>query len=668
MLIVIGGLFVPTLTRAQEEEKHEVKLLARPLADSIMLRWAPTTYRLWITGNQYGYHVTRTLVYENEQTIVGAKPVFLTKAPLKPVALPQWEKLADTQELAGVAAQAIYGEDFDVDAGAPPSGMVSIFNRASVQESRMSFALLAADLSVQVAHCSGLYFADNTALKGKKYLYRVFPAFVPEGMTVDTALFYTGVDEYMPLMAPANLRAKPTDRMVTLTWERLGQEGMFSGFFIERSDNNGVSFESLNASPLINTTPDGYDTAPFHFFIDSLANNQQQYLYRIRGISPFGELSPYSATVKVKGKDVIAVAPMIANIVSPDNKVVRVEWELSPEIASKVRGLTLQRSSKFDQGFETIVDSIAPVKGFVVDHHPMMTGYYRLLAYNNDGHGPAGTPRMIQLIDSIPPVPPTGIVAIADTTGKVTISWLPNPDVDIYGYRIFRANSSNEEFSQLTSKPIEDTVYVDQIDLRTLTKKVYYQVVAIDERQNRSEFSAIYEMERPDIVPPGTPAIRSIDAQDNGIALLWYPSSSSDVATQYIYRNSGDNPQWTLIAKLAPADTAYADTTVTELLYRYLLIATDKAGNESQPTKPVAVKYTKPVDEGGWITPEVKVNKKTGEVELRWEAKLMEGKRGLLYGKSETGMWKLIKPIDANSNYQIVSVNPLITSYIVKLF
>lgn len=645
--------FIVRLSHAQDTEKHELKLLARPLTDSVMLRWAPSTYRLWITGNQYGYLVSRTLVYQNGKIISGSSPQLLTLQPIKPESLDEWEKLADLTDMAGIAAQAIYGSDFDLDAGTPPTGIVDMFSRASVQETKMGFALLAADQDSRVAKYSALSFTDRNADKGCKYLYKVFPAALPEGMVIDTAMFYTGTDEYMPLSAPANLHAAPGDRMVALTWERLGQEGLFSGFFVERSVDNGKTFAALNTSPLINTTPEGNDDSPFHFFVDSLPDNLHDYNYRIRGITPFGEFSPYSRVVIVKGKAQILAAPPMAALFSPDNTTVTIEWEIPQSIDSINTLVRVQRSETHDSLYQIIADAIPVKTRIFIDKQPLTTGYYRLQAYNKESEGPSGSPRLVQLVDNSPPQPPTGLTAVADTTGKVVLRWLPNTEPDIFGYRIFRANSTTEEFSQLTAKPVTDSSFIDKIELRTLTKEVFYSVVAIDKRQNRSDFSATLKLERPDVVPPSPPSFKSIVANGHGINLLWFPSSSTDVAVQHLYRNSENNSPWTHLAKLAPTDSSFSDTTVNETLYSYLLVVADKTGNESEPTKPVAAKYVKVTEQRGWINIKTKTIKDKGVTILRWDTKQSSASSLMLYGKTANNQWRLIKRIANKGDIEI---------------
>ncbi|MBN2165626.1 MAG: hypothetical protein JW717_05065 [Marinilabiliaceae bacterium] len=618
----------PFVMFAQDKEKHEMKLLARPMPDSVMLRWAPTTYQLWLSGNKHGYYVLRACLMRDGKLLAKPEEVRLTDTPLKPAPLERWEQIAETNGLAGVAAEAIFGDQMDVEAG-NPSSLIEIVNKATEQESKLGFALLAADQNAQVAVLSGLMLIDKTAKKGEKYLYKVYPAYIPEGMVVDTGLFFTGVDEYMPLVPPSNVKAQGDDKMVTITWGLSD----YTAFYVERALKGSDQFERLNETPLINTTPEGYDELPYNFYLDTLPSNEQVYNYRIIGLSAFGELSPPSTVVSGKGEYVISQAPIVTKVYSPDNQSVLVQWEMIDE-KQKAEGYKIYRSEKFAEGYHEIGQSKNKQSSFT-DQTPMYIGYYRVQAFNSDGGGPMSIPRMVQLIDSIPPLPPVGMTAMADTSGKVMLRWNRNNESDIYGYRVFRANSKNEEFSQITKAAILDTFMVDSINLQTLTKKVHYQVVAVDKRQNRSAFSTVFTIERPDIVAPAPPVFKKVINSGDGIQLGWFLSPSADVEHQLLYRKKQEEADWQLIADMSKNDTLYVDSlALPQTRYYYLLLAVDKSGNESQPTKPVVGEYQRNDQGSPWITPKVKVNNREGTVELSWDP-IVGALRYVVYEKKQ---------------------------------
>ena len=650
--IILGGL--NTALYAQETVKDELFLLARPMPDSIMLRWAPTTYRLWINCNKHGYLIERSCLMRNGEMLSRPERVLLTNQPLKPAPEAQWETMADSSDLAGVAAASIFGEGFEVETA--DGGMMDVVNQITVQESRFGYALLAADLSADIARLSGLGYTDKNVKKGEKYLYKVYPVSVPEGLIVDTAFFFTGVDEFLPTPVPVNVEVEPGDKMVTLTWDAVSQFGAFSAFWVERSDDEGHSFSRLHSTPMINTTPEGMDDPDYHYYIDSLADNKINYQYRIIGITPFGEESKPSAVVSVNGIDKITVAPHINSGECDDGKTVVLEWEMDNPKNENIEGYRVFRSQVFDTNYDQISSDLLATQRTFCDNNPLSTGYYRIQAFNSDGPGPMGMPKMVQLVDSVPPLAPIGLEAEADTSGLVYLRWQHNSEPDLYGYRVFMANNPNDEFSQLTVDAVYDNFYTDTIQLKTLTKKVYYRILAVDKRQNWSEFSDILEVKRPDIVPPAAPRITAIAGSHNGLKIEWFTSPSDDVAFQLLYRTTPDNKQWQLISRFNPQLQQFNDSTVlAETIYRYLLVAVDSAANESKPSAFVSGKYQEKKKEQ-WISPKVKVNKKKNEIIISWEG-LIEGKNsaGILYRKAQgvDNRWLVYKAVNLE-DYQII--------------
>ena len=66
-----------------------------------------------------------------------------------------------------------------------------------------------------------------------------------------------------------------------------------------------------------------------------------------------------------------------------------------------------------------------------------------------------------------------------------------------------------------------------------------------------------------------------------------------------------NNRQWMLVKSFNNQSIQYTDTTVMpDVLYRYLLVVVDSAGNESKPTKVVSAKHIA-VHDFAWIEPQV---------------------------------------------------------------
>jgi len=572
---------------AQEGVKHELRLLSRPLKDSILLRWAPSDYETWKAGISVGYVIERFTLVKDNILIDKPQKNILPPQPIKPLPVNQLEPLADADNYTAIAAEAMYGESFKVSAGKTPS-IMDITNKLTEQENRFSFALFAADQSPMAAKASGLWFTDRNVVKGEKYLYKIYLS-LPPVFAVDTGYTYTGTDEYRELPKPANLSIEGGDKLATLTWSKDASAGYYTSFLIERSNNGMDNFKPVNKEPLINTIDEKVGTLPFHYYIDTMPANDHKYFYRVRGISPFGEKGPYSDTASVTGIEQIKNIPHITRKEIFGDTVL-LGWELEEAAIKQVSGFKVLRSDQADIGFKEIGNIKDNKARTFYDTKPMPGNYYKILAYNKHGASCVSFPVLVQLADSIPPAPPTGLTATADTTGKLVLRWKRNTEEDIYGYRVYRANASYEEYSQITVAPVIDTFFVDQITIKTLSKKVYYQILAVDKRQNFSGFSEPLEVQRPDIMPPVSPVITGLESTPKGVVLHWANSTSDDVVKHNLYRRVTGEKNWNILFTFKN-DTAYTDSTgIAGTTYQYTLAAIDSAGLQSLYAKPVSGK------------------------------------------------------------------------------
>ena len=92
--------------------------------------------------------------------------------------------------------------------------------------------------------------------------------------------------------------------------------------------------------------------------------------------------------------------------------------------------------------------------------------------------GPASPPTCVVPIDTFPPGPPTGIVAVA-SEGAISLVWDPNPEQDIAGYLVLRRASTGATLETLTPEPIEGTSYRDANV--TANQNYVYVVRAVDD-------------------------------------------------------------------------------------------------------------------------------------------------------------------------------------------
>jgi hypothetical protein len=259
-------------------------------------------------------------------------------------------------------------------------------------------------------------------------------------------------------------------------------------------------------------------------------------------------------------------------------------------------------------------------------------------------------------MDSLPPAPPVALAGRVDSTGRVVLHWKANTEKDMYGYRVYRANFLGEEFSQVTVGPVQDTIFVDTIHVRTLTRSVYYKVMAVDRSQNPSGFSAPLALKRPDVLPPVAPVFVAVNASGKGIELRWVNSSSTDVIRHLLYRRPIGKSEWEPVAAFKRTDSIvhYVDvSTGIKTTCEYTLVAEDENGLRSQPAKPVTAKR---IDVG--IRPAmdditVTADREKRQIVLGWNGSRKNVDRYLLYRSEAGGPLRLYKTLPAEtSGYQ----------------
>ena len=572
-----------------QESVGGVKLLARPAkSDSIMLRWAPTDKEIWKLGNKYGYIVERYTFLRNGQLTENSERFLLSAEPIKPQPLDIWQQYEETDKYISIAAECIFSES-----SVPLISPSMIVQRYKEEQNKFSFALFAADQSPIVAQLSGLWLVDKNVKTNEKYLYTVsIPA--PDSIRIDTAFAFTGLSEYLPLPKPLYLSAQWNDKKVMLSWNILYLKHVYNSYIVEKSAD-GKIYKPISESPSVQAADEGIEPE-LAYRTDSFPDNNTVWYYRIRGITAFGETGPPSDSIFGSGRLPITNAPIITEKQVIDNKQVKLSWNFPEEMDNYVKGFNVYRSFKPEGTKQKIYAGKKPTEREFIDKSPELTNYYVISVYDNETEKFSMGLTYAELIDSIPPVPPIGLAGKIDSLGIVRLSWKENTDKDINGYRVFRSNRPDHEFMQITPAALQETNFVDTININTLTKNIYYRVKAIDLRDNQSSFGEILELKRPDIIPPVTPVIKEISAEKNGILITWYNSSSEDVIRHYIYRTAKFNDEKQQIAEILTSAnfekiSTYLDKNIEGgETYIYQIVAEDDSNLRSALSSPIQAK------------------------------------------------------------------------------
>ncbi|TPN89245.1 fibronectin type III domain-containing protein [Aquimarina algicola] len=640
-------LSISCFLNAQEavQSGHEIKVLARYNNNMVMLRWAVTTPSAWMKATKYGYNIVRYTVKKNgalepspleKKTIVTA----LTPKPLE-----DWEEIINSNDYAAILAQALYGESFQVEQ--VRGGLADIVNKSKEINQRFSFSLYAADMSFEAAKMAGLGFEDTTVLSDEEYLYTIETLVPKESIIINPGSVSIQPSKSEPLPKPIDLYAVPNDKSVLLTWEYKMFKSIFTSYYLERS-SNGKDFKRLGDTPLVNLNDKPGSPANRMFYVDTLSNNTQKYYYRVQGISPFGELSPFSEVVSAQGIKKLTTVPHISDYDFDSVGNINLSWEFAKTSENEITRFELNWASQEKGPYKLVESDISVTSRKTTFKEVEASNYFKISAIGKNNQKTTSLPVFVQTIDSIPPSAPIGVTGVIDTLGIVQLEWKQNTENDVLGYRVFRGNLEKEEVAQLTVSPIKNTNFIDTVNIRSLNSKVFYQIVAVDKRYNMSEYSEKIALKKPDVIPPSSPIFSSYKVKKDGIELHWINSSSDDVFLHQLYRQDVENSQkgWKLVFKTADTTSTYLDKGLkSNTKYRYAIFAEDDSQLRSLPSTPVTVTYQNRVREDivkGFTAIADRVNK---NITVSWR-KMPEEVSEIVIYKSKKGehpvLWKQI--------------------------
>jgi hypothetical protein len=629
----------------------KIMVIARPQQQAILLRWAVSTPAAWKLSNQYGFIVERYTVTRDKKILEKPDKKLLSLTPIKPSALSNWETLAKKDNYAAVIAQAIYGKDFELEGG-DAKGIAKIINKSNELEQRYAMSLYAADNSFEAAKFAGWGWEDKEVKPNEKYLYRILSAVPREKMKIDSNSVYIGLSDYEPLPKPSDISSVFGDKSIMLSWDFNMLRNSYNSYFVEKSVDGGKNFIPLSDLPVTNLNEKENKPSNTVYFIDSLKDNTTNFQYRIKGVSPFGEIGPPSDPVAGKGKKLLSYVPNIKPGNVNEKGVLQLQWYFDEAGNDLITGFSLNQSSTENGMYKTVIENISPDQRTINFDKLNATNYFTITAIAKEGESRTSFPVLIQPLDSMPPAVPIGLEGTIDTNGVVTLTWKKNTENDLSGYKIFRANNLQEEMAVLSDVSLTSNAYKDTVSIKTLNNKLYYAIAALDQRNNQSAASIVVEIQKPDIIPPSAPIFTGYKIQGDKVSLTWVNSSDEDVAAHYLYRKQ-ENENWQLVQQFKDSTHNYVDDKVESgPNYLYKIMAKDKSGLESLPTSSLSINI--PVNPSAINIKNISsyIDRDKRYIEISWKDNVKEIQEYQLYkavkGQPVT-LWKIITPKEGKS-------------------
>jgi hypothetical protein len=531
--------------------------------------------------------------------------------------------------LAGLAATLLF-----MPPGSIPSGDESnnLQQQADLLNNRFGFLMLTADRDMRVAEALGMYLEHKHGKQSGKGMYELVWNGCADGFACDTTWIlvdYTEKSE--PSMAPQP-QLTELEKCLELHWE-LPEITEFSGFYIYRKDASGKE-EKINPGIVIPAVRSGRG---YYRYRDSVPNYEMN-TYFIKGVNAFGELSKPSADISGMARDF--TPPAAAQDLKAETgklRSINLTWKKAEK--TEVVKHQIHLSNAIDGPYEPISNVFETEENKFEYTLPgdYDAAFFKVLSLDSIGNGSWSLPAYGFIPDSIPPAIPGGLKGFIDTNAVVTLSWNAGEDRDIIGYRVFYANAADHLFTNLSGKPLADTVYRDTIAKATLTRDIYYRIVAVDRNYNHSEPSAPIRLKRPDHIPPVPAVIHDAKVNETGLELSWINSSSADLAgIRLLIRKQGES-KWLEIEelKIQPLPQKHVFSGLaTSTWYEVTIESADSSGHRTMCEKPYAFRT---FDRGIRPAPEhLKANRLENKkaIELSWEGNFPAGSKVLVYRKA----------------------------------
>ncbi|MEM9525218.1 MAG: hypothetical protein AAGA31_01360, partial [Bacteroidota bacterium] len=195
------------------QETGMIQLIHRAMGDSVILRWGPSTPKLWEKAMEEGYQVYRGNREEKPELIAEVFP---------------WEEDRITPALKGnsmalAAAGILYGEQ-------KPSEGGNLLDEAMQYENRYGLALFTAERSPEAADILGLRYVDTEVKADSCYTYYVRTPSIQQPLLWGKRVVF---NVYEPVAEPVGLQANPGDKYIRLTWDKLENSRLYSAYQLE---------------------------------------------------------------------------------------------------------------------------------------------------------------------------------------------------------------------------------------------------------------------------------------------------------------------------------------------------------------------------------------------------------------------------------------------------
>jgi fibronectin type 3 domain-containing protein len=431
-------------------------------------------------------------------------------------------------------------------------------------------------LNPKLARGLGVLIEDKGLKIGGTYTYRIVAVENGKETEIGSSTVTTGPT--LPLSVPKQLKSiLSTDRARIQFSKSNNPNSPIIAFRIYRSEGQGA-FTLLEPSPFIPGDSDSQTV-----FEDTSVKRDGAYRYAITAMDVFGRESARSEVVTVNMRASQPLNILNINTLKPGNKEVVLTWPKF--LDTRVKSVVILRGTDINKPLQ-VVSKVNTASNSFTDKGLQggITYFYALQLEGALGEPSIPGPmRSVRATNTTAPTTPTGLT-IKSQPDSLELTWKRNPENDLWGYNVLRAESETAAISGYTlmnGTPLTEPRFTDQLP-PGLPSRFFYRVIAVNTSNLHSQASELAGANLTDQTPPNTPTIVNASSLEGAIGIAWMLPATPDLVKYEIYRIGPERPKPLLVAVVNAKTIGYVDKKVIpNLQYQYVVVAVDKSGNRS---------------------------------------------------------------------------------------
>lgn len=397
--------------------------------------------------------------------------------------------------------------------------------------------------------------------------------------------------------APDGVQAKVNRDGVSLFWNPPAEnrQAPVVAYAIER-DGGGQSAAPVTAKPAVV----GLRWDPKQpLVMDRNAPADEMLTYRVFSVDAFGRRSEGSS-IRIFYPDFHALEPPDPVIATAGVGKIVVSWKA--ENKSNLAGYVVERAFLNAGPYETLAAQPLPPATAMYEDDGVRGGttyYYRVRAVNS--RGDLGNPSSAAAAQPKNPGAPPKVEGLAADVGqtRVRLTWKPVA-FPVAGYFAERRATTGlaqaENWMRLNSHVTPEPQYDDYLGL-TSDAKMDYRVVAVAFDNAEGPPSDAVSVAITDRSLPSEPSITGASGAEGKATVTFEPAVPPEKTAQFLVLRSGRADDLGVVVgdPLPASARTFTDLYVSSgTSYWYRLVAVDKNGNRSDPTRPVVIRVGAP--------------------------------------------------------------------------